>query len=193
MMRLVAEAWLALIGAWRALTFKSDWDQNFDLSVRGLWHSFFAAMVALPLVIFILTAVQHLGTDLQPVHYYVRYAISWLVFPVAAAGTVALLGVRQSFVPWLILHNWTVVLLYGLLTLFWALRTAGIIDQTIHEVFVFFYFYLRILVHWRVAFATLGVPTITSALAASVPMLAQSLSFVLLDAAFAPPVEDQPG
>lgn len=193
MMRLIAEAWLALIGAVRALTFKDDWARNFDMSVSGLWHSFFAAFVALPLVVFIFVNVQHQGVDFDAGHFYVRYAISWLIFPIAAALTVTLLGVRENFVPWLILHNWTVVLLYGLLSLVWALRTSGLMDQMLYEVFVFFYFYLRILVHWRVAYATLGVPTITSALAASVPMLAQSLSFAVLDTAFNPPVEDQPG
>ena len=40
--------------------------------------------------------------------------------------------------------------------------------------------YLRILVHWRIAYATLGLPTITSALAAAVPIIAGEILVVAL-------------
>ena len=80
----------------------------------------------------------------------------------------------------MIVHNWAVVWLYGLQALLWMLFTAQLINRDILALAFQLYMYLRILVHWRIAYATLGLPTITSALAAAVPIIAGEILVVAL-------------
>jgi hypothetical protein len=55
---------------------------------------------------------------------------------------------------------------------FWTVFTAGLLPVELMRVALFVYPYLRVLAHWRIAYVSLGLPTITSALAAAVPVLA---------------------
>ena len=43
------------------------------------------------------------------------------------------------------------------------------------SLFYLLYEYIRLLVHWRVAYMALGLPTILSAVAAAVPVLAMEI------------------
>lgn len=180
MMRLIAEARLALVASWRALTFKQGWKAGFDISLDGLWRSFFAAVLALPLVALILAGAWHAGGTIELGTFAFGYAVSWALFPVAAAAACLITGARTGFVPWVIVHNWAVIWLYALQALFWTLHTAGIFNRELLELAFFLYTYLRILVHWRIAYVSLGLPTITSALAAAVPVLAAEIAVTLL-------------
>lgn len=180
MMRLIAEARLALVASWRALTFQQGWKAGFDISLDGLWRSFFAAVLALPLVALILAGAWDAGGTIELGTFAFGYAVSWALFPVAAAAACLITGARSGFVPWVIVHNWAVLWLYALQALFWTLHTAGIFNRELLELAFFLYTYLRILVHWRIAYVSLGLPTITSALAAAVPILAAEIAVTLL-------------
>jgi hypothetical protein len=180
MMRLIAEARLALVASWRALTFQQGWKAGFDISLDGLWRSFFAAVLALPLVALILAGAWDAGGTIELGTFAFGYAVSWALFPVAAAAACLITGARSGFVPWVIVHNWAVLWLYALQALFWVLHTAGIFNRELLELAFFLYTYLRILVHWRIAYVSLGLPTITSALAAAVPILAAEIAVTLL-------------
>lgn len=187
MIRLIAETWVALNGVGKAMTFRPDWDTHFDMSLAGMWRSFFAVIAALPAAFFILSAAQSIGLTIDTARYFTQFAASWILFPVTAAVTVRLLGVPQNFVPWIVVHNWASLGLYGVMTVIWALNTAGLGGRDLFELLIFLYFYLRILVHWRAAYLTLGVPTITSAFAAAIPMLVQALAFRMISIAFETP------
>jgi hypothetical protein len=188
MIRLIAEAWLGLRGVARLLTFKPEWEQDIDLSLRGFWHSFAASLLALPLIGIIIAGLLFAEISDFLTQYAVSYWLSWLLFPIASGLTVAMLGVRQSFAAWVILHNWGVVFLYGLQAAFWILFIAGLADQSAAGLFFYIYGPIRILVHWRIAYVALGLPTLTSALAAAVPVLAGEFLYALVDRAFAAPI-----
>ena len=128
MIRLAAEAWVSVVGSWKLLTFKTGWQSLFDISVAGFWRSFGAALVALPLVLFASVHQWHLSGNLHLAPQLVLYSASWIVFPATAALVAAILGTRNRFVHWVVLHNWSVVLLYALTTLMWTLHTARLID-----------------------------------------------------------------
>lgn len=180
MMRLIAEARLALVASWRVLIFRPGWQTGFNVSLPGLWRSFFAAALALPLVALILAGAWNAGGTIQPATFAFGYVLSWAIFPVAAAAACLITGARPGFVPWVIVHNWGVLWLYALQALFWTLHTAGLFTRDMLELAFFIYTYLRILVHWRFAYVALGLPTITSALAAAVPILAAEIAVTLL-------------
>lgn len=188
MMRRLAEAWLALQGVWQILTFKEGWQERFDTSMGGLWHSFFAAILALPLIGVILTGAWYASSrtasyDLQDL---LIYSLSWVVFPLAAAAATTVLGVRGRWAAWVVLHNWSSIWLFALQAIFWTLFVAGLIDRTILSLLFLVYGYLRILVHWRIAYVALGTPTITSAAACAVPILAAKIMVLLITLAMAP-------
>jgi hypothetical protein len=185
MLRLMAEAWLAARSLYRLMRFQEGWEDGFDLSANGFWRSFGAALVALPLIALILVGAWYIQpAEFSGLRFFVLYILSWLVFPLAAGLAVTVLGVRTKFTVWVILHNWAVVLLYGLQAIFFLLHTAGLINGDMLNLLFMLYGYGRLLVHWRIAYASLGLPTITSALATAVPILAFELVMTGINLAF---------
>lgn len=187
MIRLVAEAYLALDGTFKALTFKQGWQSEIDVSLTGFWHSFLAIIPAMAMLAGILIAADHIGGSFNEAAIWWIFWLSWLVFPGAAAVATVVLGVRERFVPWVVMHNWTVVWLYGILTLLWALLTAGLISREFFEFANFIYLYFRVLVHWRIAYVSLGLPTITAALAAAVPIVVYEIAQAIIYRAYTAP------
>lgn len=184
MIRLIAEAYLGLTATLQALTYRKGWQERLDVSLTGFWHSFLAIIPSTALVALIFIAIGHAGYQPPSLGTWISYGLSWLIFPGAAAVATIVLGVRQSFVPWVILHNWGVVWLYAFLALMWMLLTAGLINREFLEFVLFLYLYFRVLVHWRIAYVTLGLPTITSALAAAVPIVTAEIGQLLVRQAF---------
>lgn len=66
--------------------------------------------------------------------------------------------------------------LYGYLFVLWTLYTAGLLPAELMGLALFIYPYMRVLVHWRIAYVSLGLPTIASALTAAVPILATEIA-----------------
>ncbi|BDW98680.1 hypothetical protein [Maricaulis maris] len=185
MIGLISEGWRGMQGALRLMTFRSGGEAMFDVSVRGFWRSFAAVLFALPLAILVLLEREHLNLPINGLQYFLIYFGTWISFPIAAAVSVAIIGARHRYLAWVILHNWGVVWLYAIITAIWSLQVAGIINAEFRDFLFFIYGYLRILVHWRIAYVTLGVPTITSAFTAAVPALVSYIVLVAISQAFA--------
>lgn len=172
MIRLVAEAWIALGGLYRLMRFRDEWEIAFDVSAAGFWRSFGAAFVSLPFIVLILAGAWYADPQqfrLAP--FMVSYLLSWIAFPVAAWIALAIQGLPQRFVPWVVLHNWVVVPLYGAQAAVMTLYVAGIFNIAMVGFCFLLYDYVRVLAHWRVAYAATGLPTVTSGLVAAVPLL----------------------
>lgn len=98
----------------------------FDRSEAGFFRSFFVAVLVLPA--FILSDVVHGsagwldGGVLDWISYALRYAIYWLVFPVAACIIADKIGVLDRILDLLVPYNW-VTLPFGYL--FCALAVIG--------------------------------------------------------------------
>jgi hypothetical protein len=118
--------------------------------------------------------------------YFLSHGLSWALFPVAAALVVRILDVKENFTPWVIIHNWGVIYLYALQAAIWMLYVAGLIDQTIFNLLFWLYGPIRVLVHWRIAYMSLGVPTITAAMGAVVPIIVTQIIAYLVYQAFLP-------
>ncbi|MED5547727.1 MAG: hypothetical protein VX529_00090 [Pseudomonadota bacterium] len=176
MMRFVAEAWVAVRASWRIFTFRPDWKSGFDISMAGFWRSFGAILFAVPMIAMIHVSGEAIGRDLSWRDEFLIQGVSWVLFPVAAALAAQVTGARAGFVRWIIVHNWAVLWLYAYLFVLWTLFTAGILPVELMSIGIFIYPYLRVLAHWRIAYVSLGLPTITSALAAAVPILATEIA-----------------
>ncbi len=177
MIRLIAEGWLGMQGALRLLTFRSGGEACFNVTMDGFWRSFGGMLFALPLIALIQLERAYLGVSVDAVTYFAIFVATWISFPIAAGVAVTIVGAQRRFIPWVILHNWGVVWLYCVIAAIWSLQVIGVINAELRDFLFFLYGYLRILVHWRIAYVTLGLPTITAAFTAAVPAL---VSFIVL-------------
>lgn len=104
-----------LVGAWRMMTGRSDGLRMMDLSVDGFWNSFFAIVVAMPVM---LASWVPIANDLAGSHasfalrlgFVLRLALAdilaW-VLPLAAFALVSgQVGLRDRFVPYVVATNW---------------------------------------------------------------------------------------
>ena len=179
MIRLIAEGWVAVQACWRVLTFQTDWEGQFNTTLAGFWRSFAALLPAIPMVLLIHAAMLKFGAPVSLTDHLVLQILSWTVFPIAAAAACFAAGARQAFVRWVVVHNWGVLWLYFYLFVVWMAYTAGILPRIMLGMALTLYPYIRVLVHWRLAYVSLGLPTITSALTASAPLLAIHLVTLL--------------
>ncbi|WP_291841838.1 hypothetical protein [Maricaulis sp.] len=183
MIGLVMEGWRGMLGALRLLTFRPGGEAMFDVSLRGFWRSFGGILFALPLAILAHVERQYIGTSVDATTYFLIFFGTWLSFPVSAAVAVAIAGARNRYMHWVVVHNWGVVWLYGVIAGILALEVIGIINAEFRDFLFFLYGYLRILVHWRLAYVTLGLPTITAALTATIPAMTSFLVLVAISQA----------
>ncbi|OLF81411.1 hypothetical protein AWH62_01700 [Maricaulis sp. W15] len=185
MIGLVMEGWRGMVGALRLLTFRPGGEAMFDVSLRGFWRSFGAILFALPLAALAHLERQHLGTTVSAETYFLIFFGTWLSFPLTAALAVAIAGARKRYLHWVVVHNWGVVWLYGVIAAILSLEVIGLINAQFRDFLFFLYGYLRILVHWRIAYVTLGLPTITAALTATIPAMTSFLVLVAISQALA--------
>lgn len=181
MIRLFAEASFALAGIGRILLFRPDWHERFNLTEAGLYRSFGAILIGLPVYALMqaffdrLTAASQI--DLPFWYYLVDLARLWLLFPVVAAVAVTVTGTKQHFAAWLTVRNWSVLAQTVLVMLVAASAVAGITDQTLLGLF-FLIFYPAFLtaLHLAIAFAVLRGPWERVAGAGVIVVLADFLS-----------------
>ncbi len=176
MIRLIAEGWVGVQASLRLLTFRPGWEGQFNTSISGLWRSFAAILPAIPMVLLIQAATVRAGGTMSLGDQFVVQSLSWIIFPLAAAAACYVTGARSAFVRWVVVHNWAVLWLYFYLFLVWMTYTAGLLPSVMAAIALNIYPYIRVLVHWRVAYVSLGLPTITAALSAAAPILAIELA-----------------
>jgi hypothetical protein len=166
-------------GVFRMLGFRSGWQSDFDVSSTGILRSFAGVVFALPAFMLLILSVNHYTAGqpqldnagiglLEALLIWVRY---WLLFPIIAAVVCRVLGLSSRFGAWLVVHNWTVVVLIHVQAFFWLLHTAGLADQRALASLMQLYLLGRLFVHWRVATASLGVSTMQGAAAAGIPLV----------------------
>ncbi|MCG8440849.1 MAG: hypothetical protein MI723_03480, partial [Caulobacterales bacterium] len=168
MTALVGELGRSLAGVWRLIRGDADFPSYFDVSTAGFWRSFAAAAFALPIYLFILAARGHAleamggpagGSGPSPWFDALVYPLVWLHFPVVAGALVLLVDRPRGFVPWVVVHNWTVFGLIALQGSFWLLYLNGFLPPEGPAALIWrVYLPLSLFVHWRVATRALDVP-----------------------------------
>ena len=194
MIRAGYDAFRGLAGVLRLLTFRPEWAERFDVSASGVARSFFAAAFALPCLFFIIAARERMALelgasppDMPAVYYVLGYTLPWLLFPGFAAIVTILTGRREAFGPWIVVHNWAVLFLFMSQAFIYVLYMAGLADagsavRLVRDI----YMPLRLIVHWRVAVGSLGLPWPIATGAAVIPVLGLEILSVILFDAFVP-------
>lgn len=160
-------------GAWRLMMGKPDGIRLLDISADGFWNSFFAIVVALPVLVVGWVAVANdlsQNPDIAGGRFsiFLRIGLADLgawVLPLAALALVAKpVGIAGRFVPYVVATNWGSALVLwfmlppGLLRLF--VPTAGDAASVISMVL----FLIAMVLFWRLTNAALGRgPAIASA------------------------------
>jgi hypothetical protein len=127
-MTLIAEAVAALRGCWRLVTEPQYDYSDFNVTIAGFWHSFAAAaplaILAYPLFVSANGIDQDIAAaggatppPLDLVADYIYICMAIIIWPIAAAVLVRLLGVTQHYVRYIIVYNWMSVpsLMIGLI------------------------------------------------------------------------------
>lgn len=103
----------SLYGAWRLARRDPGGMNYFDLSIRGFWRSFGAAVVVLPVYIYFV-AVNFDGTDASTAWFVtvkiLAYVAAWGTFPIVMVGLARMLNLTANYVPFIVASNWASVL-----------------------------------------------------------------------------------
>lgn len=118
-MALIAEALVAIRGAWELFLNRADGVNYFNSSVAGFWHSFLAMIPALPLMA-IWVAQQPAFFEAATggeVEYLINwparllaFVLSWAVFPLVIGLLASSLGIARTYVRYIIARNWALLL-----------------------------------------------------------------------------------
>lgn len=181
MIRALEDAKAGVRGVFALLAFRDGWRSHFDVSAEGVTRSFAGVVLALPAYVFLIVSANHFVAEnpdlvsadasVTLLSAAISWARFWLLFPILAAGMVWLLGAKDRYAPWLVVHNWTVFVLVHVQALIWALYGAGLADPAALAALVSLYQFLRLFIHWRVAHGALGLPPGLAAAAAGVPLV----------------------
>lgn len=175
----------AVYGCWCLALGRPGAIDLFDRSETGFFRSFFAAVLVLPA--FVLSDIVHGsaawldGGLLDWVSYALRYAVYWLVFPMAACIIAEKIGVLDRILDLLVPYNW-VTLPFGYL--FCALTLigsgAGPVADLAGNLSVFAWLGLLFLM-FRWARALLGVSTLMAIGFVLADELFSTLAYLLLE------------
>lgn len=109
----------ALYGAWRLARLDRGGMAFFEISERGFWASFFAAVLVAPLYGLFLTL--RFDSELESVPGWrfasikaIAYALSWIAFPLVMASYTRMVGCWNRYIALVVAYNWASVLQNGL-------------------------------------------------------------------------------
>ncbi len=157
-----------LSGVFAMLAFREDWRKHFDVSMDGLWASFSAALWGLPFFVLTVWAqndlVRELASDSEAarttgfLHAAILYFALWAYFPPIAHIFCRSFKIDASFAPWVVVHNWTVLMLVILQGLISLLLIGGILSAEAYISLRTSYLFLAIFAHCRAAVGALDAP-----------------------------------
>lgn len=111
-----AELLQALYGAWRLARLDRQAMHYFDLSHRGVWRSFWAAVYTYPGFLLLLwlrldaPTIAQSGLGRILLVESIGYVAAWCAFPLAAIGICRWLGREDEGFDFVIAYNWSQVL-----------------------------------------------------------------------------------
>ena len=124
---MLVEITKSINGAWRIARMDQNALNYFNMSIEGFWRSFLAVLIVVPLyvVFLVLNLGQLSGMELHvgsatPTDFYVAiklaaHILGWLAFPVVMIPISRLMDLSQSYVPYIIVWNWSNVLVMAVI------------------------------------------------------------------------------
>ncbi len=159
-----AEIARALTGAW--LLFRRDprGMALFDLTARGAWNSFFAAVLVAPLyaAVWLLrdtgSAFSAAGSERLVLVKAIGYVVGWLAFPVVAFEAARLLGRTERYVALVVAANWAGAIQQGIYLGVGLLMTLGPFPPTVAAMATLAALAVALAYGWFVIRVALDVP-----------------------------------
>ena len=124
---MLVEITKSINGAWRIARMDQNALNYFNMSIEGFWRSFLAVLIVLPLyvVFLVLNLGQLSGMELptgsatsKELYVAIKLAahiLGWLAFPVVMIPISRLMDLSQSYVPYIIVWNWSNVLVMAVI------------------------------------------------------------------------------
>ena len=124
---MLVEITKSINGAWRIARMDQNALNYFNMSIEGFWRSFLAVLIVAPLyVVFLvlnlgqLTAMELPTGSSTSKELYVAitlaaHILGWLAFPVVMIPISRLMDLSQSYVPYIIVWNWSNVLVMAVI------------------------------------------------------------------------------
>lgn len=103
----------------------------FELTVAGFWRSFAAVLIIAPFYfLIIITPPGETSTEAAREIGFLSslaiYLLSWIVFPVVMIAVAHLLSLSRSYVTFIIVHNWSQVIIMAAFLPLALARLAGV-------------------------------------------------------------------
>lgn len=134
------------IASWRIMRGETEALQQFDLSADGFWRSFLVIFLLLPFYLLSLIAenvlmVEHIMTQGQENTemvaggfqlYFGKFLslfVDWITFPIVVGLLAGSLGLKRNFGPYIIVRNWSTLIILLPQTLLYLLYMAGLIPS----------------------------------------------------------------
>ena len=113
------------------------WDKSalnwFELSVAGFWRSFAAVLIVAPFYfLVILTPPGETSGEVAGIGFLgglAVYLLSWIAFPVVMIAVAHLLSLSRTYVTFIIVHNWSQVIIMAAFLPLALARAVGIAGE----------------------------------------------------------------
>ena len=124
---MLVEITKSINGAWRIARMDQNALNYFNMSIEGFWRSFLAVLIVVPLyvVFLVLNLGQLSGMELptgsatsKELYVAIKLAahiLGWLAFPIVMIPISRLMDLSQSYVPYIIVWNWSNVLVMAVI------------------------------------------------------------------------------
>lgn len=182
----------SIFGAWRLAMFDKSAMTWFDLGVSGFWRSFAVALLVAPIYFLtILVPIENPQTE-QPIEVgfavnLAIYVLTWIVFPVVMIFIARILGLSRCYVPFIVAHNWSQIIIVLAQLPINLVRISGVFDQQAAVLAGMVVFFAILAYNWFIARTALRATAGVAAGVVVIDLLIEILVIVLLQAAAAGP------
>ncbi len=140
----IQEIGQSCIASWRVMKGEAEALQQFDLSADGFWRSFLVIFLLLPFYFLSLISEQSLmleinlergqeaaeiatGGALLYIGKTLSLFVDWVTFPLVLAVLAGSIGLKRTYGPYIVVRNWSTLIILLPQTLLNLLYLAGII------------------------------------------------------------------
>ncbi|MBJ3775374.1 hypothetical protein [Acuticoccus mangrovi] len=180
-----AEITGSLRGAWQLFCNRPDGLRALDRSVTGFWRSFRVIVLLLPINAITMLAVSRMGRGTEsfgdlflgglPV-----LLLDWIAFPVVMAVAAGSLGVKATYVSYVVARNWAAPISSAILAIPFILQGAGWVEPTLAVILSLIAMGLVLRYHYLILRIALGTTVPISIGLVIVDMLLSLLLVALL-------------
>ncbi|AWZ03084.1 hypothetical protein RHODOSMS8_03583 [Rhodobiaceae bacterium] len=176
----------AFIGAWKIARRDPSALSHFDFSADAFWRSFAAFIFATPFYLVFISAEWRMIGDADIVVTnsllgyttieFLSYVAFWVLYPLSMVFICRRLNLTHQFAPYIIVFNWSSVLVAVLLAPPYVLYSFGIATIETSAFLILLVFVTALLYHWQIAVTAFRT---TSATAAGIVAFEVALGFMI--------------